>query len=74
MLDTSSEAAQVHLAIVSALDGNARLRQAFELSETTRALAMARLRATFPDASERRLVELLLQERVPKQELPPHLR
>lgn len=58
--DTTPAAEQVRRAAIRQLDPLDRLRQAFELSEAMRALALAGLRAAHPDCSERELVEQLL--------------
>jgi hypothetical protein len=60
MRDTSPAAEQVRVAAVRSLAPMERLRQAFELSEAMRELALARLRVTHPGCSELELVERLL--------------
>ena len=60
MPDTTPAAEAVRLAAIRRLDPAARLRQAFELSEWARALALVRLRQVYPGRTELELVERLL--------------
>lgn len=60
MHDTTAAAEQVQLAAIRSLEPVERLRQALELSESVRALALSRLREIHPDRTELELVELLL--------------
>lgn len=70
--DTTPEAATIQLAIVRRHDGATRLRNALALSDTTRALALARLKAEHPDLSDRQLIGRLLRQSWPAIELPPN--
>lgn len=58
--DTTPEAQRLQLAAQRRMPPAARLRQALELSETMRALALARLRPLHPGLSDLELVEQLL--------------
>jgi hypothetical protein len=62
MHDTSPEAAAVVRAAVHRRQPAQRMRDALELSETLRALALARLRSRHPGASPIALVERLTGE------------
>ena len=62
MHDTSPEAAAVARAAVRRRPAVQRMRDARELSETLRTLAMARLRSLHPDDSPIALVERLTGE------------
>ena len=74
MPDTSAAAQRMHDDIVRRLDPEARLRQALELSDTTRALALAQLRRAAPGQPEREIVRQLLHRRYGADLLPPALR
>ncbi len=63
MRDTTTDAELVRLAAIRAMDGAARLRQAIELSEQMRRLALAGLRARLPGLSEEELVVRLMDVR-----------
>ena len=65
MRDTSPLADQVRLAAIRRLDPVERLRQAFELSEAMRELALTRLRAEHPGCPERELVERWMGHTLP---------
>jgi hypothetical protein len=60
MPDTTLAAEAVRLAALRRMDPAERLRQAFDLSEWARALALARLRQVYPDQTELELVERVL--------------
>jgi len=60
MRDTSPAADAVRLAAIRRIEPAERLRQAFALSESVRALALARLRAVHPGRTDLELVELFL--------------
>lgn len=60
MQDTTAAAEQVRLAAIRSLDPVERLRQALELSESARALALSRLSEIHPGRTELELVELVL--------------
>jgi hypothetical protein len=60
MHDTSPAAEAVRVAAIRRLPPTQRLLQALELSESVRALALARLRDLHRDRTELELVELLL--------------
>jgi hypothetical protein len=60
MHDTSPAAEAVRVAAIRRLEPTQRLVQALELSESVRALALARLRDLHRDRTELELVELLL--------------
>jgi hypothetical protein len=64
MHDTSPDAETVRLAAIRRMEPAERLRQAFALSESVRALALARLRAVHPGRTDLELVELLLGTRL----------
>lgn len=74
MRDTSPEAARIHTAVLRGLDGLTRLNQALELSDTVRALALARLKSRYPELDQRQLVTMLLRQTLAPHELPPSLR
>lgn len=61
MRDTSADAQVVRLRAIRAMDGAARLRQAIELSEGVRQLALAGLRARHPECTEEELVARLVK-------------
>ena len=63
--DTSPLADQARLAAIRRLDPVERLRQAFELSEAMRELALTRLRAEHPGYPERELVERWMGHTLP---------
>ena len=58
--DTTPEARSIQLDALRRMPPAARLRQALELSEAMRALALARLRLLHPGLSELELLERLL--------------
>ena len=60
MRDTHLDAEYVRLMAVRRMEPAARLRQAFELSEWARSLALAQLKERHPGCSEFELVEMLL--------------
>ena len=64
MRDTTDEAAAVADAAIKRMNPVDRLRQSLAHSEAVRDLAIARLRAKQPDRSTLELVELLLGERL----------
>jgi hypothetical protein len=64
MHDTSAEAARVARDAIRRADPIDRMRQALAHSEAMRDLALARLRARRPDLSMVALVELMLGERL----------
>lgn len=64
MDDTSAEAARVVRDAIRRTDPIDRMRQALSHSERMRGLALARLRARHPDLSTVALVEMLLGERL----------
>lgn len=55
-LDTSEQAAKIQIEIIRRKTGAERLRIALDLSNLTRRLAFARIRAKHPDYSEREVV------------------
>ncbi len=59
MRDTTSDAESVWTAAVRSIPPIDRLRQALELSDFTRRLALARLRQTHPDHTDQQLAALL---------------
>ena len=61
MGDTSPDAESVRIAAVRRVTPIDRLRQALDLSDVMRRLAIARLRQTHPDHSDRQLASLLRQ-------------
>lgn len=60
MRDTTPAAEQVRLEAIRRIEPIQRLRQALELSDSVRALALSRLRTLHADRTELELVELLL--------------
>jgi len=64
MRDTLLAAESIRLTIVRRMAPADRVRQALELSEWARMLALTGLRQRHPTCSERELVELLLGNRV----------
>lgn len=58
--DTTSAAEQVRLAAVRRMPPAERLRQAFDLSESVRRLALAGLRLRYPGRTDLELVERML--------------
>jgi len=60
MHDTTPAADAVRLVAIRRMAPAERLRQAFALSESMRALGLARLRQAHPQASDLELVERLL--------------
>ena len=73
MPDTSPDAERVRLAAVRAMEPARRLRQALDLSEAARNLALTGLRATHPGLSELELVELMLgRSLLPRGRAAPH--
>lgn len=67
MRDTTPEAEQVLLQTIRRMPPIDRLQAALELSESVRALALARMRVLHPGLSQLELVELLIGESL----LPP---
>ena len=59
--DTRPEAEEVQLEIYRKMSGAERLRLAFEISELTRALARAGIRADHPDWDEKQVDRELLR-------------
>jgi len=64
MRDTSAAAERVRLAAIRAMTPAQRLRQALDLSETTRQLAIVGLRQRYPDLTVVELVELYAGHRI----------
>jgi hypothetical protein len=60
MRDTTRAAEQIRLDAIRCVAPIQRLRQALELSESMRALALSRLRELNPDRTEMELVEMLI--------------
>ncbi len=60
MRDTTPAAEQVRLDAIRRIEPVQRLMQALDLSESVRALALARLREQHTDRTELELVELLI--------------
>ena len=60
MHDTSPAAEAVRVAAIRRLEPTRRLMQALELSESVRALALARLRELHRDRTDLELMELLM--------------
>ena len=60
MRDTTPAAEQARLDAIRRIEPIQRLRQALELSESARALALSRLRILHGDRTELELAELLL--------------
>lgn len=60
MHDTTPAARQVQAEAIRRLEPVQRLKQALELSDSVRALALSRLRKLHADRSELELVELLI--------------
>jgi len=60
MRDTTRAAEQIRLDAIRHVAPVQRLRQALELSESVRALALSRLRELNPDRTEMELVEMLI--------------
>lgn len=69
--DTSRTADAMRLAAIRRQRPADRLRQALELSESTRAFALASLRQKHPERSDRRLVELIIGAALPERGLQP---
>ena len=65
--DTTPAAERVRVAAIRAMSPSARLRQAFDWSESVRRLALSSLRKQHPDRSDIELVELIAGTRL----LPP---
>lgn len=63
MRDTTSEAVALQLTAIRAMHPAARLRQAIDLSEQMRRLAVAGLHRRHPELSERQLVARLSEIR-----------
>lgn len=59
-LDTTPEALERQRSALESLGPEGRLRAAIEMSESARALHLARLRSRDPEASERQLVARLV--------------
>jgi hypothetical protein len=74
MRDTSPEADAIQIAVLRRMSGARRLLLACQLSDSTRSLALARLRARHPGLSQRELVKRLLRELFPLRALPPEFR
>ena len=68
MRDTTKEAAVVADAAIKRMNPVDRLRQSLAHSEAMRDIALARLRAKHPDRSTLQLVELLLGERLVRED------
>ena len=64
MSDTPRVAEEVRLAAIRRMEPAERLRQVFELSESVRRLALARLRERHPDRTDVELIEVLLGRRL----------
>jgi hypothetical protein len=64
MRDTTAEAERIRLAAIRAMKPGERLRQALELSESARHLALSALRHRHPGRSDLELVELSLGRRL----------
>lgn len=64
MHDTTTAAEHVRLTTIRAMKPAARLRQALELSETSRRLLVTGLRTRYPDLTDLQLVELSLGRRL----------
>ena len=64
MRDTSAAAELVRFIAIRAMTPAERLRQAFDLSETARQLAIVGLRQRYPDLSDVELVELYAGHRI----------
>lgn len=64
MGDTTLAAEEVRLAAVRRLEPAERLRQAFELSEAVRRLALAGLRERHPERTDVELIEMLVGSRL----------
>jgi len=60
MRDTTRAAEQVQVEAIRRLEPDLRLRQALDLSESVRSLAVSRLREWHPERTDFELVELLL--------------
>ena len=65
MRDALPETAAVHAAVLRRLTPEQRLLAALELSDATRALALARLRERFPEYTQRQLVAEWLRQTFP---------
>jgi hypothetical protein len=64
MRDTQPEAEAMRLAAIRRMAPGERVRQALELSEWVRQLALAELRKHYPGRSDLELVELMLGVRL----------
>jgi len=69
--DTPSETLQTQVAAIRRVSPVDRLRDAFELSEAMRELALAGLRTRHPGCSDRELVERLLGHALVHSRTPP---
>ena len=72
--DTSPEAEQVQLEIYRKMSGAQRLLLAFEISELTRALARAGVRADHPEWDDKQVDRELLRVAFFPEPLPPGFR
>ena len=68
MRDTTKEASRVADAAIKKMDPVDRLRQSLAHSEAMRGLAIERLQAKYPGRSTLELVELLLGERLVRED------
>ncbi len=66
MRDTATAAEELRKAAIRAMSPAERLRQAIDLSETTRALALTGLRARYPSRTDLELIELYAGYRLPR--------
>ncbi len=71
MKDTTAHAAEIVRARIRQTDPVVRMRQALAHSDAMRALALARLRARYPDHTTLALVEMLLGQPLIVRPLPP---
>lgn len=71
MRDTSQDAERVRLAAIRAMSPAERLRQAIDLSEVARRLAVAGLRARYPGRSDVEIAAMYAGFPLPEG-MPPH--
>ena len=72
MRDTTTAAERAQLAAIRALAPSERLRQAFDLSETARRLALSGLRMRYPNRTDLELIELYVGTPfIPPDKRPP---
>jgi hypothetical protein len=68
-LDTTSEAQQMHFALMRRLPGWQRLRLAFELTQATRQLVLSDIRHRFAGASEEEIRRRFIARVLPREDV-----